>query len=147
MTLQKPDLRILTVWRIRLLVTAVAPSAVTAYFSINRTWAWWLFSASWIAAFLYFYIGYYPIKYRKLSYSLNQTCLVVHCGVIYTRIKAMPLVSIQYVSVSSTPLQQLFGLCSLVVYAAGSTLRLPGLPLQDGILLQGALTPDGGSHG
>ena len=135
MTLQKPDLRILTVWRIRLLVTAVAPSAVTAYFSINRTWAWWLFSASWIAAFLYFYIGYYPIKYRKLSYSINQTCLVVHCGVIYTRIKA------------STPLQQLFGLCSLVVYAAGSTLRLPGLPLQDGILLQGALTPDGGSHG
>ena len=80
MTLQKPDLRILTVWRIRLLVTAVAPSAVTAYFSINRTWAWWLFSASWIAAFLYFYIGYYPIKYRKLSYSINQACLVVQIG-------------------------------------------------------------------
>ncbi len=141
MTLQKPDLRILTVWRIRLLITVVAPSAVTAYFSINRTWAWWLFSASWIVAFLYFYIGYYPIKYRKLSYSINQTCLVVHCGVIYTRIKAMPLCSIQYVSVASTPLQQLFGLCSLVVYAAGSILRLPGLTLRDGILLQGTLTP------
>lgn len=147
MTLQKPDLRILTVWRIRLLVTAVAPSAVTAYFFINRTWIWWLFSASWIAAFLYFYIGYYPIKYRKLSYSINQTCLIVHCGVVYTRIKAMPLCSIQYVSVSSTPLQQLFGLCSLVIYAAGSALRLSGLSLQDGILLQGTLTPHEEPHG
>ena len=63
----------------------------------------------------------YPIKYRKLSYGFNRRCLLIHCGVIYTRVKAVPLTSIQYASVASSPLERLFGVCSLLVHAAGSS--------------------------
>lgn len=84
---KKPDLQILTVWRIRLLLVALVPSFFSAFFAPRINWVWWLFTAAWMAAFLYFYIFYYPIKYRKLSYGFNRRCLLIHCGVIYTRVK------------------------------------------------------------
>ena len=67
MVQKKPDLQILTVWRIRLLLVALVPSFFSAFFAPRINWMWWLFTAAWMAAFLYFYIFYYPIKYRKLS--------------------------------------------------------------------------------
>lgn len=142
MTLKKPDLHVLTVWRIRLLLAAVAPSFLSAYFGANRNWIWWLFTASWTAAFLYFYIFYYPIKFRKLSYSLNKRCLIIHCGVIYTRVKAVPFSSIQYAAIGTTPLQRLFGITSLFVCTAGSSAYIPGLPPDEARELQAILTPD-----
>ena len=141
MTLRKPDLHMLTVWRIRLLLVALGPSFVSAYFLPRRGLVWWLFTAAWAGAFLYCYIFYYPIKYRKCSYSTTGEALLLHCGVIYTRVKAMPLTSIQYATVVSTPLQRLFGVRSLHVYAAGASLCLPGLPPEEADRLQRLLTP------
>nr|WP_087302394.1 PH domain-containing protein [Anaerotruncus colihominis] len=94
-----------------------------------------------MCAFLYFYIFYYPIKYRKLAYGTNAHCLLVYCGVIYTRVKAVPFTSIQYTSVFSTPLERLFGVTSLFVYAAGGRVYIPGLAPQDARELQALLTP------
>lgn len=141
MTLKKPDLHILTVWRLRLLAAALVPSFLTAWFSPRINWLWWLFTAAWMCAFLYFYIFYYPIKYRKLAYGVNAHCLLVYCGVIYTRVKAVPFTSIQYTSVFSTPLERLFGVTSLFVYAAGGRVYIPGLAPQDARELQALLTP------
>lgn len=146
MTLKKPDLHVVTVWRIRLLVAAIIPAFVSACFWKQINWVWWLFTASWALAFLYFYIFYYAIKYRKLSYSLNERCLLIHCGVIYTRVKAIPFTSIQYVSVASTPLQRLFGITSLFVFSAGGSAYIPGLPPLEARALQGVLTPDDGGE-
>ena len=141
MVQKKPDLQILTVWRIRLLLVALVPSFFSAFFAPRINWVWWLSTAAWMAAFLYFYIFYYPIKYRKLSYGFNRRCLLIHCGVIYTRVKAVPLTSIQYATVASSPLERLFGVCSLFVYAAGSSVYIPGLPPADADRLQAFLTP------
>lgn len=141
MTLKKPSPHVLTVWRIRLLLVSVLPSFLSAFFAPHINWIWWLFTSVWIFAFLCFYILYYPIKYRKLSYSFNERCLLIHCGVIYTRVKAVPFESIQYLSVASTPLQRLFGLCSLFVFAAGSTVYIPGLIFEEALALQSKLTP------
>lgn len=141
MTLQKPDLHLLTVWRIRLLLCTMVPSFLSAYFLPRLNWVWWLFTAAWVLAFLGFYIFYYPIKFRKLSYSANANCLLIHCGVIYTRVKAVPLTSVQYVSVGTTPLQRLFGICSLFVYTAGSSSYIPGLAPDRAEELRELLTP------
>ena len=136
MTIQKPDLHILTIWRIRLLLLAVVFSFLSAWFYPHRGWIWWLFTLGWAGGFFYFYLFYYPIKFRKLSYARNQDCLLIHCGVIYTRTRAIPFSAIQYTSTGSTPLERLFGVCSLIVVTAGSRVFLPGLPTQDAQELQ-----------
>lgn len=141
MKLKKPDARTLTVWHIRLLCAAIVPSFCSAWFAPYINWIWWTFTGAWALAFLYGYIFYYPIKYRKLSYSFNKRCFLIHCGVIYTRVKAIPLTSIQYVSVTSTPLQRLFGICSLFVFCAGSTAYVPGLLRADAAHLRERLCP------
>ena len=141
MKLQKPDLHLLTVWRLRLLLVTLLPSSLSAYFSAWQGLFWWIFTISWAAAFLAFYLFYYPIKFRKLSYSRNSQYLLLHCGVIYTRVKAMPLDSIQYTAIASSPLQRLFHVHTLLIYAAGACLRLPGLPLETAKQLQQELTP------
>ena len=149
MTLQKPDLHVLTVWRLRLLLVAILPSFLSAYFAPHIGLVWWVFTAAWIFAFLGFYIFYYPIKYRKLAYSVNEKCLLIHCGVIYTRVKEIPLTSVQYVSIATTPLQRLFGICSLIVFTAGSNAYIPGLAPDKADELRDLLTPvlpDGGEE-
>lgn len=123
----KPALHLLTVWRIRLLLAALAPSFLSAYFLPWQGILWWCLTAGWVLGFLYFYIAYYPIKLRKLAYSGNEHCLIIHCGVVYTRVKAIPYTSIQYASLFSTPLERLFGICSLAVSMAGARVYMPGL--------------------
>ncbi len=141
MTIYKPDLHILSVWRLRLLLSAVLPSFCSAYFFASRGWLWWIFTSAWAIAFLYLYIFYYPIKFRKYFYTLNECALLLHCGVIYTRIKAIPFRGMQYTAIMSTPLERLFGVCTLLIFSAGSTARLPGLPFEQAKALQQLLSP------
>lgn len=142
MTFKKPHPHILTVWRLRLLLFTLLPSFISACFLPRINLVWWLFTAVWSLAFLFFYIFYYPIKYKKLAYSLAEFCLLVHCGVIYTRVKAMPFTSIQYVTVSSTPLQRLFDISTVFVYSAGSSVHISGVTPAAALELQLALTPE-----
>lgn len=127
MPIIKPSLHILTVWRLRLLLCALLPSFLSAYFMTHRGIAWWICTLVWVIAFFYLYIFYYPIKLRKLSLGGNEQCLLVHCGVIYTRVKAIPYGSIQYVSITSTPLERFFGIRSLHFQMAGAYVNMSGL--------------------
>lgn len=147
MQLKKPDPRVRTVWRLRLLPAA----ALLLYLSI-RFWSfsdliWWIFTGLWLSAFLFFMLIYFPLRYRRLSYALHSRALIVHAGVIDTRIKAVPLHAVLYASVLSTPLLRRFGIRSLVLYMAGSRLTIPGLTAEDANALREKLTfqsPDGG---
>lgn len=138
--IKKPSQRFLAVQRVRLSILAILPAFLSACFVSHRNWIWWLFTAAWVLAYFYFYIFFFPIQYHKLAYSCNSHCLLLHCGVIYTRVKAIPFTSIQYVLMISTPLERAFGVCSLVVFCAGSLSWQPGLLPQDARQLQAHLT-------
>ncbi len=142
MTPEKPDLRILTIWRIRLLLAAVLLSFLSAYFFSRINRIWWGFLLVWILLFFYLYLFYYPVKYRKLSYTLNKRNLLIRYGVFYNHFKAIPFTSIQYVTVVTSPLQRAFGICTLHAYSAGNMARIPGLLPQTAAQLQRALTPE-----
>lgn len=126
MTVIKPSLHLLTVWRLRLFLCSFLPSFLAAYF-FSSTILWWGLASAIGAGFLFLYIFYFPLRWKKLAYSGNQNCLVIHCGVIYTSVKAVPFGSIQSISIASTPLERLFGICSLGVFMAGARIYLPGL--------------------
>lgn len=139
----KPALHILTVWRLRLLLCTLLPSFLSAYFFANRP-LWWGCTLVWVAAFCYFYIVYYPIKLKKLFLSGNNRCLLIHCGVIYTRVKAIPYTGIQYVAVTSSPLERFFGICSLVFRMAGASAYMPGLTPGQAEEIRAVLEKEGG---
>lgn len=136
---QIPKLDILTIWRLRLLFCAAAPAFISALLFRYIFLAGCIFTSLWGLGFLYFYILYYPIKYRKLAYAANERCLLVHCGVIYTRVKAIPFASILYLSITSTPLERFFNVYTLRVYCAGSVTHLSGLAARQVLLLRSCL--------
>ena len=130
MAVIKPSLHLLTVWRLRVFHCSLLPSFLAAYFFSN-TILWWVLALAIAAGFLFLYIFYFPVRWKKLAYSGNKNCLVIHCRVIYTSAKAVPFGSIQSLSIVSTPLERLFGICSLAVFMAGARIHMPGLtPVQ-----------------
>lgn len=125
--MKKPPRRALTLWRVRLIIAALpAPLLVSLFFSASPVWYSCL-TALWVAAFLVFFLIYYPIKYHRLSYEIRNGKLVVVCGVLYSNIKAIEIKNIQHVSQSATPLQRIMSLCSVVVAGAGGNILISGV--------------------
>lgn len=90
--------------------------------------------------FLLFWCAYYPLKYRRTSWSIRQGSLICTGGVFYARRYCLPLSAVQYVSVLRTPDMLPFSLCSLIIHLAGSAVYLPGLDRKDALSLQQRLT-------
>lgn len=121
------DAHILTYWRIRLTALCLlCPVFIALFFSAAPVWRTCL-TVGWMLSYVFFYVFYYPVKYRKLSYMVNRQCLVIHCGVFYNRVKGIELRNIQHVSTSASPLLRVMGLCTVYISCAGGMLYIPGL--------------------
>ena len=142
MPLKKPDSRILTVWRLRLLPAVALFVFLSHRFAAVREPVWWIFTGLWITVCTFLVFLYYPLRYRRLSYATTRRAFLLHCGVLYTRIKAVPLHAVQYAAILSTPLERRFSICSLVLYLAGSHLSVPGLHREEAEELRDMLTPN-----
>lgn len=135
----KPQPKILTAWRVLLTFAMLAPAFLNALLFPIRGQAWLGVSAGWIVLFLVLYLVYLPLRYQKLSFSVSGDRILLYSGVLYTRARSIPLRNIQYSTILRSPLDRLFGLCSLVVTAAGGRISLPGLRLPDAEALAKAL--------
>ena len=125
------DPRAILVWRMRLTLAALVPSFCSSLFFPVRNWIWTVFTGLWAGIYLFLFIIYYPIKYKKLSFYLDETYLVIHCGVFYTRTKAIPLQNLQYVTIQTGPLQGLFRVKTVRFLCAGGRVYLPCVGLKD----------------
>lgn len=127
----KPHPRILTVWRLLLVFAAIPPCFLFSLFlRVGGLW-WCICAALWTVLFLFFYLFYLPVRYRKLSFTLEKEQLTVAGGVFQTNIRTMPLGNVQYVSLVISPIDAAWGLCTLLITAPGGRIRLPGLRQQD----------------
>lgn len=127
----KPQQAVLTIWRLLLVLAAVPPAFLISLLFQAGGLPWLLLVAAWLLAFLFFYLLYLPLRYRKLAFQLQKDRIIVHSGIFYTRIRAMPLQSIQYVGLLISPLDALFGLSALVITAPGGRIVIPGLHRRD----------------
>lgn len=69
-------------------------------------------------------------RYRRWGYEIRDDSLYLERGVLTEVRTIVPLVRIQHVDSSRTPIERVFGLASTVVYTAGSRgadVRIPGL--------------------
>lgn len=129
------DPKALLLWRLRLFLYALPFYILTSLFCDLRSVVWMMLTGLWTLLFLTFYLLYYPIKFRRLSYRVTSERIVVTSGVIYWRSTSIELTNIQYVAVQRTPLALALGLASVTVHAAGGSAHLPGLRYKDAIRL------------
>ena len=133
--------RALVCWRIRLALVAFGPALAAALFFSYSRLVWGILTGLWTAAFLLFYFGYYPLKWRRLSYCADGGLLFLNTGVIYDRRKAIPLERIQYLTVSRTPVQRLMDLSSVCIHLAGGIALLPCVSREEAERLRILLDP------
>lgn len=135
----KPQAQLLTIWRLTLAAAMCVPAFLNSLFLrvTNPVWLWT--TLGWLAVFLILYLVYLPLCYRAVSFSVTADHVLLYKGVLYTRSLTVPLAGIQFVSLSSSPLEKLFGLRSVVVVVPGGRLVLPGLRTQDAERLSAAL--------
>ena len=131
----------LTCWRIRLALIASLPALLSALFYSYSRLVWGILTGLWMAAFLLFYFGYYPLKRRRLSYGADGRLFLLNTGVVYDRRKAIPLERIQYVTVSRTPLQRAMGLASVYIHMAGGMAVISCVTAQEAVRLRLMLDP------
>lgn len=133
----------LVCWRVRLyLIAAVVAVAVSLLFT-PFTVLWYWMTGVWVAAFLGMYFVYYPIKYRRMQFRVENGGVQLDSGVIYKYNKYMKIENIQYVNFVCTPLQRILKLKSAVIMAAGGYLYLPCLSAEQAQTLTRALHEDG----
>lgn len=87
-----------------------------------------------------FHAIFWPnIAYKRASYRVDQEGLEIHRGVLVRHQISVPLGRVQHADVSQGPIEQLFGISTLVVHTAGTSnasIELPGLEHQRAIAIR-----------
>ncbi len=121
--------RIQLIWIIKILIFSgiigVAGTLAGRYFEIP-TWA----IALTVAGIVIIGTLHAIARYRRWGYEIRDDSLYLERGVLTEVRTIVPLVRIQHVDSSRTPIERILGLASAVVYTAGSRgadVRIPGL--------------------
>lgn len=131
----KPQPALLTIWRLSLTCAAIPPAFLISLCLRIGGRAWSIATVIWALLFLFLYLVYLPLKFRRLAFTLKNERLTVHSGGFYIRMREMPLENVQYVGILISPFDALFGLASVSVIAAGGRVLVPGLRKQDALNL------------
>ena len=137
----RPSIVCVCIYYIRTICVSFVYMLLVWLFLRAHTTLWQIAAGLWAVVFLLLWLIYYPVKYFKHRYKLQDGVLYVTSGVVYTHYNALPCGLIQMVSVSRTPLQLLFGVADLNVFAAGSRVSVHSIPHSRAVLLASLLAP------
>ena len=126
----------MTVWQLRLIFFMFVPSFFLFFFYQPQSMVWRLCTGAAAIGFVFVSLLWLPVKYMKLAYQLEGDILYLRWGVVYTRFGAAFLENVQYVTVSATPVQRIFHLCSVSFILAGGRMTIPCIPVEEGKMLR-----------
>ena len=141
--LRRPSIRQLFIWQLWTVLFSLLPSLLTSLLLAPGSKAWRLATFAWMGGALAQLLLYFPAKYLRLGYALDQQRLLLCSGVLYLHTAALPLAAVQTVRITAGPLQRLLGLRTVRAYAAGARLSVPGLPREEAAQLACQLLPEG----
>lgn len=98
-----PHRRILTIWRMVAAAFALAAAFAVALLFGQHPLLFRLTTGLWVVVFLGFFVIYCPIKYNRLKYSVGNGQVLLRGGVLYRRVKAIPLSNIQFTAAFCLP--------------------------------------------
>lgn len=126
-----PQPRILTIWRITLTLVAIIPAFLVSLLLKRESVAWAVSTGVLVMAYLLVFLFYLPLLYKKMTYSVSAERLIYKTGVFYNRVITAPVPAIQYVSVSQSVIERMFGIASVKATFAGGRVILSGLKTGD----------------
>ena len=111
----------ITIWRIRLtLIVSLCAFAFGAIAAFNtRVSAFLLFLTFFV--YLYIFLFYFVDRYWNESYCFHSNTLCIQKGVYLKTRKDIFLDKIQYIKVIVSPIQKIFGLCTVYFFTAGES--------------------------
>jgi len=139
-----PNKRLLYVWRVCLCLISVPPAFLFSFFMQIGGVAWIVSSVGWVAVFLFTYSFYLPVRWRGLSFSVDKLAVCRKSGVLFRKTEQLPLTAVRFTTIKQGPITRMFGLCTLRVAAAGTSLFISGLHRADASALASALRQKGG---
>ena len=113
--------------RLRRFITAGILSAIALPFAIGIAVSWppgrWLLPLLWavFAALLAARAWWWPaVRYRYISYRLDEKALTIRRGVWWRSVTLVPRSRVQHTDVSQGPIERNYGLGTLIVHTAGT---------------------------
>ena len=125
-----PDKRMGFCWSAYALAVAIAPIAASVLlFRWSLRWAL-IFAAVLGVTLFFLLVVYFPWRCRSIRYCINENSITVESGVFFKSLRRMPLSSVRYVIALRGPLERIFGLSSLLVFATGGRVLIEGIPCE-----------------
>lgn len=89
------------------------------------------------------------VQTRRWGYAEREEDLYLRSGALFRRLVAVPYGRMQYVDVSSGPIDRYFGIATVSLHTAapGTTAVVPGLPAEEAARLRDRLTELGETQG
>jgi membrane protein YdbS with pleckstrin-like domain len=116
---------------------------------VRPKYFWWLI-CGWaiVAAFCLWYSFWRPPRsYRAWGYRVDAKVLETRNGILYQRMRLLPLSRLQHVDLERGPFERMYGLASLVLHTAGThsaNITIPGLDADEAARLRDRLVAIGG---
>lgn len=123
----KPSPQLMGVWRTLLICVTLIPAFVCSLLLRPGSGLWMAVTSVWVAVFLFCYLFYLPVRFRRLSLEIEADRFVLSTGVFMRIARTIPFENIQFLSLRSSPLHRHQKLCSLVIIAPGGRMQMPGL--------------------
>lgn len=127
----KPQPRVLALWRLVVAIVVFIPAFLLSLFLKIFSIPWIIGTVLWVGVFLFFFLFHLPRFYQSLTIEVTPEEIVVRGGVFYSNLYAVATQNIQFLTISATPLSQLFRLVTLKITMAGGRVRVPGLKRED----------------
>lgn len=138
---QKISKKSIVVWRIRatliLFAAAFILGALFVFFPILSS----ILAVIIVIAYILAVIIYYPMLYNSTSFTLNKESITIEHGFFIKRKCTLSSKRIQYIVIMSSPIQRVFGICSLSFMTVGSTQILQNITPQDAQKIKSVLEP------
>lgn len=141
---------------VRVLHWALGNLAVVLLFSLPLVFVlmgWWEWPPLWLAAAVpgvllavaVWKLLLIPRQVRAIGYAERDDDLLVRSGIFFQRTLAVPYGRMQYVDISTGPVESGLGLCTLKLLTAapGTSAQIPGLPAAEGARLREQLAARG----
>lgn len=136
-----PQPQIIAIWRILLTLAAMIPAFLVSLLFKSGSTVWIISIGTLALVYLLIFLVYFPLLYKKMSYSVSGERIIYKTGVLLNRIISVPVSAVQFVSVSQSALEKPFGLAAVSVTMAGGRIILSGLTLEDAQVLAKIIQP------
>jgi membrane protein YdbS with pleckstrin-like domain len=110
---------------------------------------WWLIAGWAIVAGLCCWYSFWrpPRAYRAWGYRIDARVLETRSGILFKRMRLLPLSRLQHVDLERGPFERMYGLASLILHTAGTqaaSIAIPGLDAETAVQLRNHLIESGG---